>query len=54
MVHIANEKLKMYGLLDINKIVAELIQAGGKTLPSEICKLFDFICNKKEFPELWK
>jgi hypothetical protein len=32
----------------------ELIQAGGETLHSEICKLIKLIWNKEELPHQWK
>jgi hypothetical protein len=36
------------------QILAELIQAGGETLLSEIHKLINSIWNKEELPEQWK
>jgi hypothetical protein len=33
-----------------DQISAELIQAGGETLLSEICKLINSVWNKKELP----
>jgi hypothetical protein len=40
--------------LGIDKISAELIQAGGNTLCSEIHKLINSILNKEELPQQWK
>jgi hypothetical protein len=45
-------KMRSYKLPD--QIPAELIQAGGETLLSEIQKLISSIWNKKQFPDLWK
>jgi hypothetical protein len=42
------ENLKRCKSVGIDQITAELIQAGGRTVRSEIHKLFDSICNKKE------
>jgi hypothetical protein len=53
-VEIAVEKLKRYNSPGIDQIPAELIQAGGNTLHSEIHKLINFIWNKEELPEQWK
>jgi hypothetical protein len=44
-VEIAIEKLKRF--------LAELIQAGGNTLHSEILKLINCICNKEGFSQQW-
>jgi hypothetical protein len=41
-------------LTDFDEISAELTQAGGNTLPSEICKLINYIWNKEELSEQWK
>jgi hypothetical protein len=38
----------------IDQIPAELIQAGGNTLCSEIHKLINCIWNKEELPDQWK
>jgi hypothetical protein len=46
-VEIATEKLKRYKSPGIDQIPAELIQAGGNTLCSEIHKLINCIWNKK-------
>jgi hypothetical protein len=53
-VEIAIEKLKIYKSSSIDQIPAELIQAGGNTLRSEIHKLINCIWNKEELPEQWK
>jgi hypothetical protein len=41
-------------LLGIDEIPAELMQAGGNTLCSEIHKLIHSIWNGEELPEKWK
>jgi hypothetical protein len=38
----------------VDEIPAELIQAGGGTLCSEIHKLIRLIWNKEELPHQWK
>jgi hypothetical protein len=48
-VDITMDKLKRYKLSGSDHIPAELIQAGGETLHSEIHKLFMLIWNKEEF-----
>jgi hypothetical protein len=53
-VEIAIEKLKRYKSPGIDQIPAELLQAGGNTIRSEIHKLFNCIWNKEELPEQWK
>jgi hypothetical protein len=53
-VEIATAKLKGYKLPGSDQIPAELIQAGGVTLESEICKLINSIWNKEELPDQWK
>jgi hypothetical protein len=50
-VDIYIEKLKRYKSPGTDQILAELIQAGGNALHSEIYKLIDSIWNKEEFPE---
>jgi hypothetical protein len=50
----AIEKLKRYKSPGIDQIPAELIQAGGNTLGSEIHKPINCIWNKEELPEQWK
>jgi hypothetical protein len=42
--------LKMYRSPGVDQIPAELLQAGGETLRSEIHKLIKFIWNKEELP----
>jgi hypothetical protein len=51
-VEMATEKLERSK--DIDQIPAELIKAGGSKICSEIHKLTNSICNKKELPEQWK
>jgi hypothetical protein len=46
--------LKRYKSPGIDQIPAELIQARGNTLRSEIHKLINYIWNKEELPEQWK
>jgi hypothetical protein len=36
------------------QILAELIEAEGKTLYSDVCKLIHSIWNKKDSPQQWK
>jgi len=48
------EKLKRYKSPGTVQIPAELIQAGGTTLPSEIHELVNSIWNKEELPQLWE
>jgi hypothetical protein len=50
-VKITVEKLKRYKSPGTDKILAELIQAGGKTVCSEIHKLINSIWNKEELPQ---
>jgi hypothetical protein len=47
-------KLKSYRSPGVDQIPAELIQAGGETLCSEILKLIKLILNKEELPHQWK
>jgi hypothetical protein len=47
-------KLKRYNSPVSVKILAELIQAGGETLHSEIHELINSIWNKEELSEQWK
>jgi hypothetical protein len=47
-------KLKGYKSPGGDQIPAELIQAGGKTLHSEIHKLIKLIWNKEKLPHQWK
>jgi hypothetical protein len=53
-VEIAIGKLKSYKSPGLGQIPAELIQAGGETLRSEIHKLIKLIWNKQELPHQWK
>jgi hypothetical protein len=46
--------LKRYKLPGSDQILAELIQAGGETLWSEIHKLLNSAWNKEELPDQWK
>jgi hypothetical protein len=52
-VEVAIGKLKRYESPGVDQIQAELIQAGGETLRSEIHKLIKLIWNK-ELPHQWK
>jgi hypothetical protein len=47
-------KLKRYKSPGADQIPAELTQAGGETLHSEIHKLITLIWNKEELPDQWK
>jgi hypothetical protein len=49
-VEVAIGKLKRYKSPGVDQIPAELIQAGGETLRSEIHKLIKLILNKEELP----
>jgi hypothetical protein len=53
-VEISVGKWKRYKSPGIDHILAELIQAGGNILCSEIHKLINCIWNKEELPEQWK
>jgi hypothetical protein len=53
-VEIAIAKLEGYKSPGYDQILAELIQAGGEPLQSEIHKLINFIWNKEELPDQWK
>jgi hypothetical protein len=46
--------LNKYKSPGIDQMPAELIQAGGETLPSEINKLMNSIWNKQQLPDQWK
>jgi hypothetical protein len=50
----AIEKMKSYESSGIDKILVELIQAGGNTLCSEIHRLINSIWNKEELPQQQK
>jgi hypothetical protein len=52
-VDIIIKKLKSFKSPGIDQIPAELIQAEGNTLRSEIHKLINCILNKEELPEQW-
>jgi hypothetical protein len=47
-------KLKTYKPLGVDQIPAELFQARGETLRSEIHKLIKLIWNKEQLPHQWK
>jgi hypothetical protein len=51
---VATGKLKRYKSPGVDQIPAELIEAGGGTLRSEIHKLIELIWNKEELPRQWK
>jgi hypothetical protein len=51
---VATGKLKRYKSPGVDKIPAELIQAGGETLRLEIHKLIKLIWNKEELPHQWQ
>jgi hypothetical protein len=53
-VEIAIAKLKRYKSPGSDQIPAELIQAGGEILLSEIHKLINSVWNKEELPNQWK
>jgi hypothetical protein len=53
-VEVAIGKLKRYKSPGVDQIPAELIQAGGEKLRSEIRKLIKLIWNKEELPHQWK
>jgi hypothetical protein len=53
-VEFAIENLKRYKSPGTDQIPAELIQAAGNTLRSEIHKLINCVWNKEELPEQWK
>jgi hypothetical protein len=53
-VEVAIRKMKRYKAPGSDQIPAELIQAGGETLHSEIHKLIMLIWNKDELPHQWK
>jgi hypothetical protein len=45
---------EIYKSPGVDQIPAELVQAGGETLLSEIHKLIELIWNKEELPHQWK
>jgi hypothetical protein len=51
---VAAGKLKRYTFPGVAQISAELIQAGGETLHSEIHRLIKVMWNKEELPHQWK
>jgi hypothetical protein len=51
---VAIGKVRMYKSPGVDQIPAELIQAGGGTLRSEIHELMKVIWNKEELPHQWK
>jgi hypothetical protein len=53
-VEVATGKLKSYKSPGADQIPAEIIQAGGETLRSEIHKLIKLIQNNEELPHQWK
>jgi hypothetical protein len=53
-VEVAIGELKRYKSPGVDLIPAELIQAVGETLHSEIHKLIKLIWNKEELPHQWK
>ena len=53
-VEMAVEKLKRHKTLGIDQIPAELFNAGGRTIFSEIHKPVHSVWNKEELPEDWK
>jgi hypothetical protein len=53
-VKIAIEKLKKYKSPGSDQIPAEVIQAGGEILLSEIHKLTNSVWNNEELPDKWK
>jgi hypothetical protein len=53
-VEIVTARLKRYETRGNDEISAELIQAGGEILWSEIHKLINSVCNKEELPYQWK
>jgi hypothetical protein len=50
----AIEKLKRHKSPGIDRIPAELFEAGSRTIRSEIHKLINSIWNKEKLPEEWK
>jgi hypothetical protein len=53
-VEIVNAKLQKYKSPGSDRILAELIQAGGEILLSGIHKLVNSVWNKEELPDQWK
>jgi hypothetical protein len=53
-VEVAIREMKRYKAPGSDQIPAELIQAGGETLHSDIHKLIKLIWNKEELLHQWK
>jgi hypothetical protein len=53
-VEIAIAKLKRYKFPGSDKFQAEVLQAGGETLLSQILKLINSTSKKEELPNQWK
>jgi hypothetical protein len=53
-IEIAIAKLQKYKSPSSDQILAEMIQAGGETLHSEIHKVINAIWSKEELPDQWK
>jgi hypothetical protein len=53
-VEIAIENLKRYKLPGTDKMLAEMIEARGNTLHSEIHIVINSILNREEWPQQWK
>jgi hypothetical protein len=53
-VDLAIEKIKSHKSPGINQIQAELINAGGRTVRSDIHSFMISVWNKEELPEEWK
>jgi hypothetical protein len=53
-VEISIGKLKRYKSPGSNQIPAELIEAGGETLRSDIHNFIHFMWDKEQSPEQWK
>jgi hypothetical protein len=51
---VAVGKIKRYKSPGVDQIPAQLIQAGGETLRSEIHKLIKLIWNKEKLPHQWE
>jgi hypothetical protein len=53
-VDLAIGKINSHKSPGFDRMLAELIKAGGRTIRSEIHKLANFSWNKEELPEQWK
>jgi len=51
---VAIEKLKRHKSPDIDKILAEMIKSGCRTIISEVSKLMNSVWNMEEVTEHWK